>query len=100
MALRRATKELWTPILGGLPETVTADADGKFEITGVGRGRLLGVTVSGAGIESAGCRIVTDPAFDPRPLKPLTGRGMYGPRLNLPPDLYGPTFTQPASPPS
>ena len=48
--------------------------------------------------ELGGTPRVTDPAFDPKKLRPLGSQDMYGPRLILPPDLYGPTFTHAGKP--
>lgn len=97
-ALQMVEKDLWRPQTAGLPESVTADADGRFEISGVGRGRLLGVVVEGSGIETAGCRIVTDPAFDPKKVDQPTHATMPGGMLMPGPDLYGPTFTHAGKP--
>ncbi len=93
LALQLANKDLWEPWLGGLPESVTADTDGQFEIKGVGRGRLLGLMVEGAGIETAGLRVVTDPKFDPKAVEQPTRGTMPGGSFQPGPALYGPTFT-------
>jgi protocatechuate 3,4-dioxygenase beta subunit len=98
LALRAADKQLYTPVLGGLPESVTADADGKFEITGVGRGRLLTLAFEGAGIETAACRVVTDPAFDPKAVEQPTRGTMPGGTFQPGPELYPPAFTHAARP--
>jgi RNA polymerase sigma factor (sigma-70 family) len=98
LALQRVGKELWQPTAGGLAESVTADADGRFEVTGVGRGRVLGLVVSGTGIETAACRVVTDPAFDPKKVEHPTGDTMPGGSFQPGPALYGPTFTHAGRP--
>ncbi len=98
MALRAAGKELWSPTLAGLPESVIADADGKFEIKGVGRGRLVALTVEGTGIETAGIRVVTDPRFDPKKVEQPNEKTMPGGGFQPGPALYGPTFTHAARP--
>lgn len=97
-AIQLVEKELWRAQTAGLPDSVTADADGKFEISGVGRGRLLGVVIEGNGIETAGCRIVTDPAFNPEKVDRPTHATMPGGGYQPGPDLYGPTFTHAGKP--
>src|SRR5262249_35814908 len=47
------------------------DADGRFEVKGVGRGRMLVIGVSADGLENVTLRAVTDETFDP---KELAGR--------------------------
>ncbi len=98
LALRNVGKEFHQPALGGLPESVTADADGKFEITGVGRGRMLALVVEGPGIESTGLRVVTDPAFDPKTVGQPNRGTMQGGTFQPGPDLYPPTFTHAGRP--
>ena len=97
-ALQGVQKMLWLPILGGLPESVIADADGKFEIKGVGRGRLLGIIFEASGIESAACRVVLDPAFDRKKVSNPSEGTMPGGGFQPGPALYGPTFTHSAKP--
>jgi RNA polymerase sigma factor (sigma-70 family) len=98
LALRAEGKGLYQPTLGGLPESVTADADGKFEIKGVGRGRLLGLVFEGTGIETAACRVVLDPKFDPKVVEQPTRGTMPGGTFQPGPALYGPTFTHAGNP--
>ncbi len=95
---RENLKRLHMPKLGGLPRTVRTDADGRFEITGVGRGRLLGLIFEGDGIETAACRVVTDPAFDPKKVEQPTHATMPGGSFQPGPVLYGPTFTHTGRP--
>lgn len=89
---------LWPGVTGGLPETVIADADGKFEIKGVGRGRLLDLTFEADGIETAACRVVTDPAFDPKKVEQPNEKTMPGGGYQPGPALYGSSFTHTAKP--
>src|SRR5262245_29743720 len=93
-----ASKRLYVPTAAGLPEAVTADRDGRFEIKGVGRGRLLGVEFKADGIEFAAAYIVTLPEFDPKK-RALTPKP---PAPNVParpgPELYGADFTHTARP--
>lgn len=97
-ALQAVKKNLWSPTLGGLPESVIADADGKFEIQGVGLGRLLGLSFEASGIESAACRVVLDPDFDRKKVTQPSEATMPGGGFQPGPALYGPTFTHTAKP--
>lgn len=98
VALRAADKELWSPGLAELPESVTAADDGKFEIKGVGRGRLLGLVIEGKGVETAACRVVTDETFDPKTVQQPNEATMPGGGFQPGPALYGPTFTHAGKP--
>ncbi len=98
LALREASKSMWTPALAGLPESVTADADGRFEIAGVGRGRLVALGFEAKGIETAACRVVSDLAFDPKKVEQPNEKTMPGGGFQPGPALYGPTFTHAAKP--
>lgn len=98
LALRAVGQECHQPTLGGLPESVTADADGKFEITGVGRGRMLALIVEGPGIESTGLRVITDPTFDPKKVGQPNRGTMQGGTYQPGPDLYPPAFTHAGRP--
>jgi uncharacterized GH25 family protein len=97
-ALQAAKNQLWMPTLAEFPESVTADAEGKFEITGVGRGRLLTLIFEGPGIETAACRVVTDPKFDPKKVEQPNEKTMLGGGFQPGPAVYGPTFTHAGKP--
>lgn len=90
-------RNLWAE-LSGLPTSVLTDADGKFELTGVGRGRVLAFSVEGPGIETAGCRVVTDAKFDPKKVEQPSHETMPGGLYMPGPALYGPTFTHAGKP--
>jgi hypothetical protein len=81
------------------PETKTT-ADGRFELTGLGRDRVVVLRITAPGIESAQVYVVTRPGFDPKVVRPgpkdekLRSRFVPGLRLMV----YGPTFTHPARP--
>jgi RNA polymerase sigma factor (sigma-70 family) len=96
-ALQKARKEVHTVVCAGLPETVTADREGRFEIKGVGRERLLHLHFDGKGIESASVRVVTIPGFDPKSVAPAPG-AKRSPLPRAAPELYGPDFTHVAKP--
>jgi RNA polymerase sigma factor (sigma-70 family) len=91
-------KRLYMPKLGGLPRQVETDADGKFEIAGVGRGRLLGLILQGDGIETVACRVVTEPTFDPKQVEQPNEKTMPGGGYRPGPTLYGATFTHAGKP--
>jgi len=90
-------KNVWAD-LTGIPTSVVTGADGRFEITGVGRGRVLAFTVEGPGIETAGCRVVTDAQFDPKKVEQPSHETMPGGAYAPGPALYGPTFVHTAKP--
>jgi RNA polymerase sigma factor (sigma-70 family) len=78
----------------GLPAEVKTDADGAFELNGLGRGRVAELHFEALGIEATPVDVVTAEGFDPRaagqttPRRPADGR----------PAVYGPTFTHSAGP--
>jgi RNA polymerase sigma factor (sigma-70 family) len=92
-------KLLFYPAAGGLPEKVTAGADGRFEIKGAGDGQVLSVEFSAPTIETVIARIAVDPAFDPKAVRPdpkkIDPSSMY---TRTGPHLYGPTFDHTARP--
>jgi RNA polymerase sigma factor (sigma-70 family) len=86
-------KHLFTKL--GHVGTVETDADGWFELTGIGRGRMLELTFEGDGIATSGCRVVLDPKFDPNTIAQPKKRR---PGESAGPTLYGATFTHSAHP--
>jgi RNA polymerase sigma factor (sigma-70 family) len=82
----------------GIPSPVEADKDGRFEVKGVGRNRMLTLLFSGDGIETAAARVLTDPRFEPKPMlaKPDAMNAPSMSRTNLP--FYGPEFTHVSRP--
>src|SRR5262249_52586198 len=97
-ALIMASRRLYQPTAAGLTETVAVDADGRFEITGVGRDRLLALRFEGDGIESATIRVVTQQTFDVKTLPKASTRGMPQGFPAVAPDIHGPEFTHSAKP--
>ena len=92
-------KTLNMPDAAGLPETVTVDAAGRFEIKGVGDGRLLMLQLTGDPIEHVTFRVATDDKFDPKAVLPDPAKAdpRRGPS-HANPLLYGPTFDHAARP--
>ncbi|MHA0111016.1 hypothetical protein ACXYUI_28350, partial [Klebsiella pneumoniae] len=56
LALQQARKELHMPASTGIATGLTTDQEGRFEIKGVGRDRLLNLRFEAGGIESAAVR--------------------------------------------
>jgi uncharacterized GH25 family protein len=79
----------------GLPEQVTTDADGRFEIMGVGDGRLLTLEIKADTIQHQYVRVAVDAGFDPKTVPPAPE-----PRRIFVPvgPLYGPRFDHAANP--
>jgi RNA polymerase sigma factor (sigma-70 family) len=97
-ALNQVRKATDSPSAAGLSAKLTSDKDGRFEIKGVGRGRVLSLLFAARGTETAAARVITLPGFDPKTFAPKHGDPKpYGfPRSA--PDLYGPDFTRVARP--
>jgi RNA polymerase sigma factor (sigma-70 family) len=99
-ALQLAKKKLYVPRAAGLPGSVPTDRDGRFELRGVGRGRIVALRVEAEAIEHRTIRAVTQAGFDPKSVAPPPGaRTPPGYRGVRPwPDLYGPDFVHSARP--
>jgi RNA polymerase sigma factor (sigma-70 family) len=92
-------KLLFYPAVAGLPEKVTAGADGRFEIKGAGDGQVLSVEFSAPTIETVVARVAVDPAFDPKAVRPDPKKiDPSSPYTRTGPPLYGPTFDHTARP--
>lgn len=52
--------------------TVTTDTDGRFEITGMGGERFVGLKVSGGGRAETDVHVITRAGFDPKPFNDVT----------------------------
>jgi RNA polymerase sigma factor (sigma-70 family) len=92
-------KRLTSPGAAGLPEKVTADAQGRFVIRGVGDGRVASLEFSGDTIETIIARVAVDKAFDPKAVR-LDPRNADPELLFRPPGplLYGPVLDHTARP--
>src|SRR5262249_538323 len=77
MAIQGAKSLHWLGQLG-LPSSVDVDAEGRFEVRGVGRGRILVIQVRADGHESTTLRAVADEAFDPKELAGRTLQDLPG----------------------
>jgi RNA polymerase sigma factor (sigma-70 family) len=49
------------------PVAATTDADGRFELAGVGVGQQIGLTVRGPGLARTEVSVINRPGFDPKP---------------------------------
>jgi RNA polymerase sigma factor (sigma-70 family) len=80
---------------------VTSDKDGRFQIKGVGRERVVAFTVEGAAIETRVLHVVTRPGVGPSDLRIPENMMFFGggtiKELRLKP-YYPPTFTHTADP--
>src|SRR5262249_30415698 len=65
-ALHLATKKHHVPRAAKLPGTLQTDADGRFELRGVGRGRMVVLQITADTIEHRTVRAVAQPGFDPK----------------------------------
>jgi hypothetical protein len=97
-ALQQATKGMRFTACAGLPAMVVADKEGRFEVNGVGSGRLLTLLFEAKGIETAAARVVTIPGFDPNSVRPKPGMKNMNKSARIAPHLYGPEFTHIAKP--
>jgi protocatechuate 3,4-dioxygenase beta subunit len=88
------------PLAPAFATQTKTKADGRFELTGIGKDRVAVLRFEAPGIESATAHVVTRPGFDPKVVLPgpkdeaLKSRFVPGLRLTV----YGPTFTHPARP--
>ncbi len=89
----------FSPGAAGVPAQVVADADGRFEIRGVGRGRLLYLTFQGSGTATATARVAVLPGAIQGPaVRPVAMKQGSMPAASGAPALYGPEFTHAAEP--
>lgn len=92
-------KSLFSAKAARLPERVVTDADGRFEITGVGDGRLCTLEISHEKIATVVVKVAVDPGFDAKAVRPTPPsdpiRRIY---FQPGPPLYGPTFDHAANP--
>ncbi len=85
--------------VAGLPKELKADAEGRFEITGVGDGYLLRLTISAETIQTVHVGVVLDPAFDPKAVRVNPpGIDPNTDKRQTSSPLYGPTFVHIAQP--
>jgi RNA polymerase sigma factor (sigma-70 family) len=78
-----------------LAKPVKTDADGRFELRGVGRDRIAVVQIKGPGVETAVLRVLTRPGVDAASL-PQPGGKPGGNHADQP--SYGPEFNHVALP--
>jgi hypothetical protein len=98
LALSLLTKVLYDPTLAGLPRTVTTDADGRFQIPGAGKERIVEVSIEAPRIEHATFRILPRTAAEVKALSNPPSESMMQRGEPSPPLLYGSRFDHLAMP--
>jgi protocatechuate 3,4-dioxygenase beta subunit len=93
----KATSSYSNPNWLGRQGNWTSDADGRFEIRGVGRDRMIGLQMDGPGFAHVSLYAMARPSrTTPKPRPRPSGKDpemmLYGPPP--PPPLYGATFEQ------
>jgi hypothetical protein len=80
-----------------MPDPIVTDADGRFEITGIGAERVCRVYVAGPGIDEARLAVMTR---ETEPVKPFVQDRFHGRPIVRPPvyPYYGATFEHVGSP--
>jgi RNA polymerase sigma factor (sigma-70 family) len=85
--------------LAGLPGGTKTDDDGRFELKGLGQGRMVELRFEADGIEAAKLYVFTVPDFDRKALTPAaTEKKMSRFLPDYQPAGYGPNFTHAAGP--
>jgi protocatechuate 3,4-dioxygenase beta subunit len=91
----RATSHYMNPTWLGRQGTWTTDADGRFEVTGVGRNRVIGLGLDGPGLAHLNICVMARPSRTPPRLRPRpSGKPSEMMFFDQPlfPPLYGATF--------
>jgi RNA polymerase sigma factor (sigma-70 family) len=85
--------------LAGIPAGTKTDDDGRFELKGLGQGRVVELRFEADGIEAAKVHVFTVPDFDRKAVTPTaTEKKMSRFLPDYKPAVYGPTFTHAAGP--
>ncbi|HTU90402.1 MAG TPA: carboxypeptidase-like regulatory domain-containing protein [Gemmataceae bacterium] len=90
-------KTLSHPIPGSSAETKTG-ADGRFEVDGFGKNRVLELRIEADGIVSDRMQVLLSDKFDPKSVLPRPRERSYSMSANLRPTVYGPRFTHAVRP--
>jgi protocatechuate 3,4-dioxygenase beta subunit/5-hydroxyisourate hydrolase-like protein (transthyretin family) len=86
------TKSWHRPSEFGLPTSLETNAEGRFEVKAVGRGRILVLDVRADGFENITLRAVADEKFDPKELAGRNLQDMPGMFRQPRPTLVGAKF--------
>jgi RNA polymerase sigma factor (sigma-70 family) len=90
-------KALSNPVPGSAAEAKT-DADGRFELEGFGKNRVLLLQIEGDGIASDKLNIILVEDFDPKSVSPQPRVRSYSMAPRYHPTVYGPRFTHAVRP--
>jgi RNA polymerase sigma factor (sigma-70 family) len=89
----RVQSTTWNGPLPGLPKVLTTGADGRFELKGVGRDRVIQFQLEGPNIEYGPVRVLVRDMK--APVEPRRKGGLEGPVFHK---VYGATFAHAALP--
>ncbi len=90
-------KQLGGRIPGSTLEAKT-DADGRFELEGFGKNRVVELRFEAEGIESAKVHVILAADFDPKSVLPRPSERSGSMSANYRPTVYGPRFTHAVRP--
>lgn len=91
------SKTLSSPIPGCIAEAKTG-ADGRFELDGFGKNRVLMLRIEADGIVSDKVHVVLSPNFDPKSILPRPRERSDPVPAGFRPTVYGPRFTHAVRP--
>lgn len=82
----------------GIPAEAKTDADGRFELEGFGKNRVLELQIEGDGIVSDKLNVILVENFDPKSVLPGARKRSSSMSPDYRPTVYGPCFTHAVRP--